>query len=186
MADLRSKAPRFGWAGPPSGRWAALLTPLTPLNSTATLGLIKAIIRHPCLGPCPAKLIRITLHSGHSPAGLEPRLVPDRPPLTPPYNRPSGHWLCVKSCLVWGRDKYHTHIKLIFFELWTRNPFSLNNKRLAQLTPLQIMAITSSFIIINCSFILRCKDSNNTIDWNYCLPLVTDLEYFQIDGDAST
>ena len=22
------------------------------------------------------------------------------------YNRPSGHWLCVKSCLVGGRDKY--------------------------------------------------------------------------------
>ena len=27
--------------------------------------------------------------------------------LTPTINRPSGHWPCVRSCLVGGRGKYH-------------------------------------------------------------------------------
>ena len=31
---------------------------------------------------------------------------PTFPPLNPLYNRPSGHWPCVKSCLVGSRDKY--------------------------------------------------------------------------------
>ena len=40
-----------------------------------------------------------------SPAGFEPQVVPDLPPLIPILSRPLGHWPCVKSCLVGGRDK---------------------------------------------------------------------------------
>ena len=31
---------------------------------------------------------------------------PTSPPLYPHFNRPSGFWPCVKSCLVGGSDKY--------------------------------------------------------------------------------
>ena len=33
---------------------------------------------------------------------------PTSPPLYPHFNRPSGFWPCVKSCLVGGSDKYLT------------------------------------------------------------------------------
>ena len=33
---------------------------------------------------------------------------PTSPPLYPHFNRPSGFWPCVKSCLVGGSDKYTT------------------------------------------------------------------------------
>ena len=42
----------------------------------------------------------------HKPAGFEPRLEPDLPSPNPHYNRSSGHWPCVGSCLVGGSDKY--------------------------------------------------------------------------------
>ena len=43
----------------------------------------------------------------HRQAGFESRLVPDLPlPFYPHFNRPSGFWPCVKSCLVGGSDKY--------------------------------------------------------------------------------
>ena len=34
-------------------------------------------------------------------------LARSRPPPYPHFNRPSGFWPCVKSCLVGGCDKYH-------------------------------------------------------------------------------
>ena len=34
---------------------------------------------------------------------------PTSPPLYPHFNRPSGFWPCVKSCLVGGSDKYLVH-----------------------------------------------------------------------------
>ena len=42
----------------------------------------------------------------HSPAWLEPLLVPNIHFPKPHYNRPSGLWPCVKSYFVGGRDKY--------------------------------------------------------------------------------
>ena len=35
---------------------------------------------------------------------------PTSPPLYPHFNRPSGFWPCVKSCLVGGSDKYSAHM----------------------------------------------------------------------------
>ena len=50
----------------------------------------------------------------YSPAGFELRHEPDLPHPQPFYNRPSGHWPCVKSCLVRGSDRYtQLHICLI-------------------------------------------------------------------------
>ena len=37
---------------------------------------------------------------------LVPRLAPGHPSPNPHFNRPLGHWPCVKSCLVGGSNKY--------------------------------------------------------------------------------
>ena len=82
--------------------------------------LLSSLSRHTCLdpdlGPKPAWLIRLTLHEvGRwatqtsniwASAGTRPT-----PPLNPHFNRPSGHWPCVKPCLVGGRGKYRKKMK---------------------------------------------------------------------------
>ena len=67
MINGRLKAKMFSAsAGPPSGGRVASLTLLSPLYSTGPCCPVHAIIRHPSLdpdlGPCPARLIRPTLH----------------------------------------------------------------------------------------------------------------------------
>ena len=39
------------------------------------------------------------------------------PPLNPHYNRSSGHWNCVMSCLVGSRDKYSPRYRLGHFRV---------------------------------------------------------------------
>ena len=39
------------------------------------------------------------------------------PPLYPHFNRPSGFWPCVKSCLVGGSDKYY-QVPFLKFLVW--------------------------------------------------------------------
>ena len=44
----------------------------------------------------------------HRQAGFEPQFVTDLPlPIIPTFSRLSGHWPCVKSCLVGGSDIYN-------------------------------------------------------------------------------
>ena len=101
------EVPGFGWV---TFRWrAATLTPLSRLYSTGPCCPVLAISRHTCmdpdLGPRPARLIRFTLYK----VGRWPAYISSCPTflhLNPHYNRPLGHWPCVKSCLVEGRDKY--------------------------------------------------------------------------------
>ena len=40
------------------------------------------------------------------------------PPLYPHFNRPSGFWPCVKSCLVGGSDKYMARPRLFSWAVW--------------------------------------------------------------------
>ena len=43
---------------------------------------------------------------------------PTFPPLYPHFNRPSGFWPCVKSCLVGGSDKYWVRPRLFSWAVW--------------------------------------------------------------------
>ena len=49
----------------------------------------------------------------HRQAGFESRLVPDLPSPYLHFNRPSGFWPCVKSCVVGGSDKYHPYTAVV-------------------------------------------------------------------------
>ena len=102
------KAPSFGWA---TFGWASCFS--DPLYSTRPHGLVQAICWHTCpdldLGSwyCLIYLTHIALcGSMTSRVRVSARSWP-YPPLYPHFNRPSGFWLYVKSCLVGGSDKYH-------------------------------------------------------------------------------
>ena len=98
--------------GPPSGGRAAFWSPMHPLYSTRPHGLVQAIFWHTCpdldLGPwyCLTHESHIALSgSMTSRVRVSARSRPS-PPFYPHFNRPSGFWPCVKSCLVGGSDKY--------------------------------------------------------------------------------
>ena len=83
-----------------------------PMYGTRPWCLVQAITRHTCPDPREtACLIRLTLHqvsrwaAGTSRVRVSTRSRPSLPPY-PHFNRPSGFWPCVKSCLVGGSDKY--------------------------------------------------------------------------------
>ena len=113
IADSRPKGPNFGWAT--LGRESCKLCPLCialdlVVSFKLQLGIrarIQIWIRET------ACLIRSTLHlMGRWAAQTSRVRVSARSrsslPLYPHFNRPSGFWPCVKSCLVGGSDKYHT------------------------------------------------------------------------------
>ena len=108
--------------GLPSGERAAFETLLHSLYSTRPHGRVQAIFWHTCpdldLGPwfCLTHWTHIALSgSMTSRVRVSARSRPS-PPLYPHFNRPSGFWPCVKSCLMGGSDKYYTSIYLPLFK----------------------------------------------------------------------
>ena len=106
--------------GPPSGGWAASLTPLTPLYGTGPRCPFQAIIRHPCLdpdlGPCPARLIRLTLYkvgrwSAKSKQGSSWGSCPTFSSPNPHYN-PTFESLTLCQVLSGGRQRQISQILL--------------------------------------------------------------------------
>ena len=79
---------------------------LHALYSTRPHGLVQAIFWHTCPDLDLTHEIHIALSgSMTSRVRVSARSRPF-PPLYPHFNRPSGFWPCVKSCLVGGNDKY--------------------------------------------------------------------------------
>ena len=94
----------FGWAN-----FCLLCPPCTALDHASSLSRKLAYVPGPTFG-----FVKLLASSGshctkwadeqHRQAGFESRLVPDLPlSLYPHFNRPSGFWPCVKSCLVGGK-----------------------------------------------------------------------------------
>ena len=85
-----------------------------PLNGTRPWCLVQAITRHTCpdphLGswnclPHQAHIAPSEPMSSTDQQGSSLDSFPTFPPPYPHFNRPSGFWPCVKSCLVGGSDK---------------------------------------------------------------------------------
>ena len=111
MADSRPKGPQLQLGHPRVDE--LLFSPtLHSLYSTRPHGLVQAIFWHTCpdldLGPwyCLTHWTHIALSgSMTSRVRVSARFRPS-PPLYPHFNRPSGFWPCIKSCMVGGSDKY--------------------------------------------------------------------------------
>ena len=99
-----------------------------PMYGTRPWCLVQAITRHRCpdphLGswnclPHQAHIAPSEPMSSTDQQGSSLDSFPTFPPPYPHFNRPSGFWPCVKSCLVGGSDKYS--LLYLDFQNWSHN-----------------------------------------------------------------